>query len=91
MIFSGKTAGALAQIQYLGISGLSTSCLNAVRRFVQFGDKINEARILTSSERHALLLHVNEDEVVAVKAGFTHPITHISEPSVGAEMMRGLA
>lgn len=58
-------------IQYVGLPGISQSCLDAVRRFVQYGDHIERATILTSVGRmHCLLLVLQPGELVAVKSGF---------------------
>jgi uncharacterized protein Ymh len=59
-----------AQIQYAGLAGISQSCKFAVMRFIQFNDWISDVRILTAGQSHALLLTLNEDEVVAIKSGF---------------------
>lgn len=62
-----------AALQYAGLAGISKSCLDAVRRFVQFGDGIEKALLLTESEgnSHALLLDLSDGEWVAIKSGFS--------------------
>lgn len=57
-------------LQYVGRAGISAVCLDAILRFLQFGDTINKARLLTHENRHCFLLHVNERFWVAVKSGF---------------------
>lgn len=61
---------ALAGIQYIGLDGVSVPCIDAVRRLVQYGDKIEAARILTSGQEHALLVSLEREGLVAVKPGF---------------------
>lgn len=60
----------LAGIQYVGRPGISQSCYRALERYLQSGDNIREARILSSRNRHALLLSIEVDECVIVQAGF---------------------
>lgn len=65
----------LAGIQYVGFAGISSSCLDAIMRLMQFGDKIHSAKLLTCigehSKKHCFLLVINHDELVAVKTGFS--------------------
>jgi len=59
-------------VQYVGLSGISRACLDAVRRYVQYGDRIESAKVLTTASRmHALLLFIDSSETVAVKSGFS--------------------
>lgn len=58
-------------IQYLGLVGISQSCLNAVKRLIQFGDHIENVTILTSDDRHALILTVVAEGLIAIKSGFS--------------------
>jgi len=60
-----------AGIEYVGVSGISKECQDAVLRLLQYGDKITHARILSSSSRHCLLLTVNGGDIIAVKSGFS--------------------
>ena len=62
---------SLAGIEYTGQSGISQECINAVRRLIQYGDRIGQARIISCSARHCLLLTVNADDLIAVKSGFS--------------------
>ena len=57
-------------LQYVGTPGISQDCLDAILRFLQFGDVIKQARLLTAANRHCFLLHVNGRFWVAVKSGF---------------------
>lgn len=66
----------LTEIQYVGDSGVSRVCLEAVMRLIQFGDVIDEARLLTApSDRdtstHAFLLSINGATDVAIRSGLT--------------------
>jgi hypothetical protein len=59
-----------AGIQYAGLAGVSQSCLDAVRRFIQFGDHIKHAFVLTAGHHHALLLELEIQETIAIRPGF---------------------
>ncbi len=59
-----------AGIQYVGIAGSSKDCQDAVVRFLQYGDQVLVARILTCGNFHGLLLTIGVGDVVAVKSGF---------------------
>lgn len=61
----------LADIQYIGISGSSQVCLDAMRRLIQCGDKIEQALIVTFGQLHAFLLKIQDEQQIAVKSGFT--------------------
>lgn len=73
MAFSLEALGSNrpAGIQYVGIAGASQWCVDAVVRMLQFHDRITHAKILTCEQSHALLLVVDEGDLVAVKAGFS--------------------
>ena len=58
-------------IQVVGSAGITESCINAVLRYLQFGDQISRVLILTNEQYHALILYIEEDEVVAVRTGFS--------------------
>jgi hypothetical protein len=66
----GGAHGEPAGIEYVGIGGVSKECLDAVLRFIQYGDRITHVRILSSSRDHCLLLTTNFGDLVAVKSGF---------------------
>lgn len=57
-------------LQYVGAPGISQDCLDAILRFLQFGDAVTRACLLTADNRHCFLLHVNGRFWVAVKSGF---------------------
>jgi len=59
-----------AGIEYVGIAGISKDCQDAVLRFIQFGNRITEVRILSAKSRHCLLLTRDGGDHVAVKSGF---------------------
>ena len=59
-----------SSIQYLGIGGATQECLDAVMRFIQYGDTIKRARILSASNMHGLLLSIGPGDLVAIKSGF---------------------
>lgn len=58
-------------IQFVGNKGVTASCINAVLRYLQFGDHISKTLILTSDQYHALILYIEDYEVVAVRTGFS--------------------
>lgn len=60
-----------ASLHYVGICGATSSCVDGVLRYVQYGDKLGSAALLTHSCEHAFLLTINNGEQVAVKSGFT--------------------
>jgi hypothetical protein len=66
---------SLAGIQYHGLAGISASCLDAIIRLLQFGDKIHKAKLLSSfgehSGTHCFLLTINHDELIAINTGFS--------------------
>lgn len=66
---------SLAGIQYLGLAGISASCLDAIVRLIQFGDKIHKAKLLSCfgehSGTHCFLLTINLDELIAINTGFS--------------------
>lgn len=66
----GEVHGESAGIEYVGIAGSSEDCQDAVLRFIQYGDRITHARILSYSRVHCLLLTVNVGDLVGVKSGF---------------------
>jgi len=71
MFSSSNDRDPFAQLQYCGLPGISSSCLKAVQRFVQFGDHIQSATILTHDGTHALAMVVNEGETIIIKNGFS--------------------
>lgn len=65
----------LAGIDYRGLGGVSRHCIDAIIEIIHFGRQINEVKILTSGSgydcRHALILNVDTDVIIAIKSGFT--------------------
>lgn len=61
----------LAGIQYLGLAGVSRSCLHGIMQLIQFGLPIRKAALLTADHDHAFLLTVDDGDQIAIKAGFT--------------------
>ncbi len=61
-----------ACLQYLGLPGISASCLEAIRGLLQLRRPIRQALILTCDDEHAFLFKLGEesDELLVVKAGF---------------------
>lgn len=62
-------------IQYAGLPGISKNCLDAVRRYIQFGDQIERVKILSAGQTHCLLLELKSFETIAVKSGFSSGYT----------------
>jgi Protein of unknown function (Hypoth_ymh) len=58
------------EVQYVGVADISARCLDSIRRLLQFGDRVVEAKLLTCDDRHAFLLRVENDERIVVKSGF---------------------
>lgn len=67
---NNRKKNQLAGIQYLGLSGISKECQDAVMRLLQYGDSITRVRILTCSSEHCLMLTVNVGDLIAIKSGF---------------------
>lgn len=61
---------SLAGIQYLGKSGISRSCLTALRRLVAWLERPTSARLLSSGGRHAFLFTFEIEGILVVKDGF---------------------
>jgi len=77
----------LAGIQYVGLSGVSQSCLTAVKRIIQFGEQIENAVILSAAGYHCLLLDLPSDGLVVVKSGFSSGYSG-EGPRTFAEVLR---
>lgn len=67
----GINHNSFAGIQYVGLAGVSQECKKAIVRYLQFGDKIQSAKLLTCGGAHCFLLIVDYDELVAIKSGFS--------------------
>jgi len=61
----------LAAIEYHGLSGISKSCLNAIRRLLQYGDLPERALLITANQAHAFLLSSEVLGQIAIKSGFS--------------------
>ena len=61
----------LGGIEYHGIAGASRACQDAVMRLLQFGDDITQARIVSCSSTHCLLLANSIGDRIAIKSGFS--------------------
>lgn len=64
-----------AGIQYLGESGITELCKQAVIQLIHFGEKIEEVKILTAEgeycNSHCLLLTIRYGKLLAIKGGFS--------------------
>jgi hypothetical protein len=60
----------LAGIEYMGMSGVTAPCKEAVIRLLQCGELIKRARILSYENEHALLLTTDLGDHIAIKSGF---------------------
>ncbi len=58
-------------LQFVGLVGITESCIDAVLRYLQYGDIISRVLIITCDQSHALILYMETDEVVVVKSGFS--------------------
>ena len=65
-----ETTNDPAGIQYMGVGGSSADCKDAVMRLIQFGDRLQHARVLTNDGAHSLLLTTAVGDVIAIKSGF---------------------
>jgi hypothetical protein len=66
MLTKSRPAG----IQYMGLAGMSKSCLQAVERLLNTGARIEQVMLLTAGQTHALLLQEESLGTIAVKSGF---------------------
>lgn len=60
----------LAGIQYVGLDGITSSCIKAITRLLSSDELIKSASLITCNEHHAFILNTDFDEPIAVKAGF---------------------
>lgn len=60
----------LAGIQYLGSSGDSLACVDALRRVLAWPERPNAVRLLTADQLHAFLLNFEGKVPVVIKNGF---------------------
>ncbi len=69
-MFSFKSK--LAGIQYWGKEGITQECLDAIIRLIQYDDRIDNVRILTSKHKYCLLVTIdNSGDLIAIKSGFS--------------------
>jgi hypothetical protein len=61
----------LEGMEYHGIAGVSLECQNAVMRLLQFGERIQRARIISCANSHCLLLTNDIGDSIAIKSGFS--------------------
>jgi hypothetical protein len=61
----------LAGIQYVGLSGITSSCIRAITRLINSGELIKHAFLITCDSNHAFILVTEYEEVIAVKDGFS--------------------
>ncbi|GAC1605437.1 MAG: hypothetical protein NVS3B3_03300 [Aquirhabdus sp.] len=61
----------LAGIQYLGLSGITLSCIKAITLLINGGELIKHAFLISCDTNHAFLLANEYDDVIAVKDGFS--------------------
>lgn len=66
-----RKAKPLAGLEYHGVAGSSLDCQQAVLRLLQCRVAITEARIITFSNNHCLLLTTDIGDEVAIKSGFS--------------------
>ena len=59
-----------AGIEYVGHAGCTHPCLEAIVRYIHFGDVIPSAYLITHGSDHAFILKNTVDNWIAVKAGF---------------------
>ena len=65
-----------AGIQYYGLAGVTSGCLDGIVKLIHFGDAIREAKLLSHIDAggtgtHAFILLINEGDMVAIKSGFS--------------------
>lgn len=73
----------LAGIQYLGLDGITQSCLTALTSLFGREERLTAADLITCEQTHGLLIWTEFDEVIAIKPGFAS--------GYGGEGPRGLA
>jgi hypothetical protein len=61
----------LAGIEYAGHSGATRDCIDAVLRYLQYGETITQVRVLSAASTHALLITYGVGDVAAIKSGFS--------------------
>jgi len=67
----------LADVEYHGSNGITQYCLDAITRLIQFGDRIENAWLLSSSieeggcRTHAFILTINNGQLIVIGTGFS--------------------
>ena len=61
----------LAGIEYHGLPGNTSRCLDALVRLIHFGEKVERASLVTCENTHGFLIELEFERLVAVKAGFS--------------------
>jgi len=67
----------LADVDYHGSEGITQHCLDAIARLIQFGDRIEEARLLSgpsdqwNCRSHAFIFTINNGQSVVIGSGFS--------------------
>ena len=74
----------LAALQYIGLNGITQSCLSAIaRQLSDLEEPVRKAALLSCNSTHGFLLFTEYHAVIAVKTGFS--------PGYSGEGPRGLA
>lgn len=60
----------LAGIQYVGLDGITQSCIRAITGLLNCGQLLTGASLVTCDANHAFILTTEYKETIAVKAGF---------------------
>tara|TARA_R110002111_G_scaffold120260_3_gene183338 strand:+ start:5866 stop:6753 length:888 start_codon:yes stop_codon:yes gene_type:complete len=66
----------LAELEYHGSSGITKHCLDAITRLIQFGDRIENAWLLSTPKEeggcrdHAFILTINNGQLIVIGTGF---------------------
>tara|TARA_R100001460_G_scaffold78348_1_gene119379 strand:- start:86 stop:1012 length:927 start_codon:yes stop_codon:yes gene_type:complete len=69
-VFQEFNKDQVAGIEYHGTAGITSHCLDAIARLIQFGQTIEKAELLTFDSQHAFLLTIEYGVLVAIKSGF---------------------
>jgi len=59
------------EIQFLGNEGITENCINAILRYLQFGERFTDTIILSHQQSHALIIFSDSGEILAIRSGFT--------------------
>lgn len=61
----------LAGIQYMGLNGITSSCLSAITCLINGGKHLKKAHLISHNSKHAFLIITAHDEIIAIKSGFS--------------------